>query len=127
VTTVTRAPEVSTAIAELEAAFDDRVTVEAEEASGVIVRISGVELSARWSPRVGELWLLIPFHYPDAAIYPYYITGATPTGGLIGGLQSVHWRGMAAVQVSLRHTAWDPKVDTALGSVLQTQAWLRSR
>jgi hypothetical protein len=126
-TAVALSPDVNRAIAELEEAFSDRVTVVAHEGAGAVVRISKCELSARWSPRQGDLWFLIPYHYPDAAIYPYYLTGATPTGGIIGGLQPVGWRGMAATQVSLRHTSWNPNLDTALGSVLQTQAWLRTQ
>lgn len=117
--------EINAAIGVLHEAFPGRVAVVAEDESGTIVRISQTELSARWSARFGDLWFLIPYHYPDAAIYPYYLTGAVPTGGIIGGLQPVEWRGMSATQVSLRHNGWNPNLDTALGSVLQTQEWLR--
>jgi hypothetical protein len=127
VTAVALSPELSLAIKELEDAFPGRVTVTIEEGAGAVVCIAAVELSGRWSPALGDLWFLIPYHYPDAAIYPYYLTGSTPTGGLIGGLQSVNWRGMDAIQVSLRHNGWSPSHDTALGSVHQTQAWLRSQ
>jgi hypothetical protein len=115
--------EIARAVAELHATFPDRVQVH-EDPVGVIVAIIGVTLSERWSPRTGTLWFLIPYHYPDAAIYPFYLAGARPTGGMIGGLQDVAWRGEPAIQVSLRHTAWNPKLDTALGSALQAQAWL---
>jgi hypothetical protein len=115
--------EIACAVAELHATFPDRVQIH-EDLAGTIVAIIGVTLSERWSPRAGTLWFLIPYHYPDAAIYPFYVTGARPTGGMIGGLQDVAWRGESAIQVSLRHTAWNPKLDTALGSALQTQAWL---
>ena len=115
--------EIAGAVAELQAAFPDRVQVH-EDPAGAVVAIIGVTLSQRWSPRTGTLWFLIPYHYPDAAIYPFYLTGARPTGGMIGGLQDVTWRAEPAIQVSLRHTAWNPKLDTALGSALQAQAWL---
>lgn len=115
--------EIARAVAELHATFSDRVQIN-EDHAGTIVAIIGVTLSERWSPRTGTLWFLIPYHYPDAAIYPFYITGARATGGMISGLQDVAWRGEPAIQVSLRHTAWNPKLDTALGSALQTQAWL---
>jgi hypothetical protein len=115
--------EISGAVAELQTAFPDRVQVH-EDPAGTVVAIIDVMLSERWSPRTATLWFLIPYHYPDAAIYPFYLTGARPAGGMIGGLQDVGWRGEAAIQVSLRHTAWNPKLDTALGSVLQAQAWL---
>jgi hypothetical protein len=123
VSVATMPAEIAGAVAELQAAFPDRVQVH-EDPAGTIVAITGVTLSERWSPRTGTLWFLIPYHYPDAAIYPFYLTGARPTGGIIGGLQEVPWRGEAAVQVSLRHRAWNPKLDTALGSALQAQAWL---
>jgi hypothetical protein len=126
VTAGARTPEVTSALGELEHAFPRQVTVEAEDASGAIVRITGVELGSRWSPPTGDLWFLIPYHYPDAAIYPYYVTGATPTGGFLPALQAIQWRGMAATQVSLRHNGWAPAVDSALGSVRQTLAWLRT-
>lgn len=115
--------ELARAVTELEAALLGRVQVY-EDQSGAVVAITGVTLSERWSPRIGTLWFLIPYHYPDAAIYPFYVSGAQPTGGMIGGLQQVQWRGEAAIQVSLRHNAWNPKLDTALGSALQAQAWL---
>jgi hypothetical protein len=123
---VVRSLELTRALEELEHSFTCQVTVEAEDASGTIVCIKGVELGSRWSPATGDLWFLIPFHYPDAAIYPYYVTGATPAGGYPPALQPVEWRGMGATQVSLRHNAWSPSVDTALGSVRQTLAWLRT-
>lgn len=115
--------EIAGAVAEMQAAFSSRVQVH-EDPAGAVVAIIGVTLSERWSPRTGTLWFLIPYHYPDAAIYPFYLTGARPTGAMIGGLQDVGWRGEPAIQVSLRHTAWNPKLDTALGSALQAQAWL---
>lgn len=126
-TAATLSPDISRAIEELEEAFPGRVTVAAADSAGAIVRVSETELSARWSRPHGDLWFLIPYHYPDAAIYPYYLTGATASGGIIGGLQPVEWRGMPATQISLRHNGWNPNLDTALGSVLQTQSWLRAQ
>lgn len=125
-TVTARTVELTQALDELERAFPDRVSVMAEETNGAVIRIEQVELSHRWSAPAADLWFVIPFHYPDAAIYPYYITGASPIGGRVPALQPVTWRGMAATQVSLRHTAWKPNIDTALGSVRQTSAWLRS-
>lgn len=115
--------ELARAVTELEAVFPGRVQVHDDQA-GAVVAIIAVTLSERWSPRIGTLWFLIPYHYPDAAIYPFYITGSQPSGGMIEGLQRVQWRGGAAIQVSLRHRSWNPKLDTALGSALQAQAWL---
>jgi hypothetical protein len=123
VTTAVRSPEIAHALEELEQAFPGRVSVE-PDAAGSIVRIADIELSPRWSAASGDVWFLIPFHYPDAAIYPYYVTGAIPSEH-VAALQPVVWRGVAATQVSLRHNGWNPSVDTALGSIRQTAAWLR--
>jgi hypothetical protein len=118
-------PELAKGLEELERAFPGRVSIEGDEA-GPVVHLAAVELPAGWSPIVGVLSFLLPFHYPDAAIYPYYVTEAIPAPGVGGGaLQQVSWRGVAATQVSLRHSGWDPARDTALGSVLATMAWLR--
>jgi hypothetical protein len=117
--------EVTAAVAELTDALPGRVSTHPDPA-GLLVEVTGVTLSDRWTPRTGTLWFLSPYHYPDAAIYPYYITDATPTGGIINGLQPVPWRDGHATQVSLRHHRWNPMLDTALGCVLQAQAWLNS-
>jgi hypothetical protein len=118
-------PELTKGLEGLEWAFPGRVSVESDEA-GAVVHLAAVELPAGWSPAVGVLSFLLPFHYPDAAIYPYYMTETTPAASVGGGaLQQVSWRGVAATQVSLRHSGWDPARDTALGSVLATMAWLR--
>ncbi len=118
--------EIARAVEELEQAFPGQVTLDVKEEDGAVLGISDVQLSARWTPQTGELWFLVPFHYPDAPIYPYYVVGATPTGGLVQALQSVDWRGTAATQVSLRHSAWDPANDNAVGCALQAMAWLRA-
>ncbi len=110
-------------IEELEQEFPDRVSVEADDA-GAIVHIAGISLGPGWSANVGVLSFLLPFHYPDAAIYPYHVTEATPDRVSDGALQPVSWRGNPATQVSLRHNHWNPAHDTALGSVLLTLARL---
>lgn len=115
-------PAVQRAIDELEEAFSGRLAVD-PDASGAIVSIADVELGPGWSAPTGILWFVVSFHYPDSAIYPYYVTDATHPPG--GALQHVTWRGKTAIQVSLRHNRWDPAHDTALGSVRLTQAWLR--
>lgn len=115
--------ELGDAIAELEAAFPGRVSWEAQAAGDVVVVIADIELGPGWSTSTATLIFGLPYHYPDAAIYPYYVRGAVhPLGG---ALQQVQWRGEMVTQVSLRHSGWDPSVDTALGSVLSTLAWLR--
>jgi hypothetical protein len=122
----TLSPELARAVEELDEALPTRVSVESQDQTGVVVRVRDVALGERWAPRSAELWFVIPYHYPDAPVYPYYVVGSAPVGGTVPALQVVTWRGMTATQVSLRHTGWDPAHDNVLGCVLQTQAWLRS-
>jgi hypothetical protein len=122
--TITPQTELAKAVRELEEQFPARVTAEVEEA-GVVVTIAEVSLGSGWSAPSGTLGFLLPFHYPDAAIYPYHVTGALPERVSDSALQPVTWRGAPATQVSLRHTNWNPAHDTALGSVLITLARLR--
>ena len=126
-TTALRSPELTQALTELERAHPGQVEVVSEDGAGVVVRITGVALGDRWSILTGDLWFQIPYHYPDAAIYPYHVTGSVPAAGNTPGLQAVIWRNMPATQVSLRHNRWNPNVDTALGSVRQTIVWLQTR
>jgi hypothetical protein len=125
VTNATTLPaELAKAVQELEQQFPGRVAVELEQA-GAIITIAEVALGPGWSAQTGMLAFLLPFHYPDAAIYPYHVTGALPTRVSDNALQPVTWRGAPATQVSLRHNRWNPAHDTALGSVLLTLARLR--
>ena len=125
-TPATLSPQLSEAVLELEAQFPGRVSVEPDDA-GAIVTIEGVPLGPGWSAPSGTLAFLLPFHYPDAAIYPYHVLGALPERVGDGSVQAVSWRGTPATQVSLRHNRWDPTHDTALGSVLATLARLRTQ
>lgn len=122
-TPATLPAELGDAIAELESVFPGRVTWEHQTAGDVVITIVDVELGPAWSGATATLIFALPYHYPDAAIYPYYVRGATHPQG--GALQQVPWRGELVTQVSLRHTAWNPTSDTALGSVLSVLAWLK--
>jgi hypothetical protein len=121
----TLSPELSRAVDDLEDAFPGRLAIESQDATGLVVRLHSVALAERWSARVGELWFVVPYNYPDAPVYPYYVVGVVLSGGAVPALQTVVWRGMTAVQVSLRQTAWDPSRDTVVGCVMQTTSWLR--
>lgn len=119
-------PELARAVEDLDQVLPTRASVESQDETGILIRVRNVALAERWSPRAADLWFVIPYHYPDAPVYPYYVVGAAPAHGSVPALQAVTWRGMPATQVSLRHTAWDPAHDSVVGCVLQTQAWLRS-
>jgi hypothetical protein len=92
VTQISVPADLAKGIEELEREFPGRVSVEPDEA-GAVVHISDVPLGTGWNPNVGVLSFLLPFHYPDAAIYPYHVTDATPDSASDNALQPVTWRG----------------------------------
>lgn len=122
-TCVIAAP-VAVALADLEQAFPGRVSYEPDEAGGTFVAIAGCALGDGWTHPIADLAFHLPFNYPWAAIYPYYLTTETwPNSMVAPALQRVVWRGRQVIQVSLRHTSWTPEIDTALGCVRQTLQW----
>jgi len=126
VNTTVITPDVAQALAELRGAFPNRVTNEPDELGGALVTIAGVHMPSGWPLTHSELTFVIPFNFPAIPLYPYYIPAeAAPAGQLPTALQRIEWRGAAVLQLSLRHTAWRPGVDTVLGSMLQAIDWLR--
>jgi hypothetical protein len=117
---------VSRAVGDLEHAFPDRVSLEADGSGGAVITVGGFALGARWAPATADLAFHVPFNYPWAAIYPYYlISGSWSNVPASPALQRVNWRGRDVVQISLRHNGWTPQIDTALGCVRQVIRWLR--
>ena len=121
------AQEVTVALAELEKAFPGRISTEPDGLGGAIVAIADVPMPGAWPARHSQLMFVIPFNFPAIPVYPYYIPAdAAPEGALDGALQRIDWRGQSVLQLSLRHTAWRPGLDTILGSVWQAMDWLKS-
>ncbi len=122
------AQEAAVALAELENAFPGRVSSEPDGLGGAIVAIAGMPMPAGWPLSHSPLMFVIPFSFPAIPVYPYYIGAeAAPPGALGEGLQRVDWRGCPVLQLSLRHNAWRPGLDTVVGSVLQAMDWLQHR
>jgi hypothetical protein len=118
--------DVARGIHELEAAFPGRVTDEQDGSGGSFVTVDSIDLGSRWSRSNAPLTFHLPYNYPAGAIYPFYLPGdVTPVSELPPALQVVDWRGARVIQVSLRHSNWDPRRDNAVGAVMQTQAWLK--
>ena len=114
-------------VRQLEERFGDRVHAEPDGAGGAYVTVADIELGDRWNVPVASLSFHLPYNYPAAALYPFYLPGGTePIDSWPSALQLVQWRGIPVIQVSLRHTNWHPAHDSAVGSVLQVQSWLRS-
>jgi hypothetical protein len=120
---------VSLGLEQLEEVFSGRVRHEPDGEGGAFVVVDGIELGERWSATVAALAFHLAYNYPASSIYPYYLQPdiVPADGGFPQALQRVDWRGSPMVQVSLRQENWDPRRDNAVGAVMQTQDWLRSR
>lgn len=124
----TVAPDVAEGIAELEQAFPGRVRFEPDGSGGAYVTVEDIDLGPRFSTSAAALTFQLAYNYPAAAPYPFYLPAdASPTGAWPQALQPIEWRGFRVIQVSLRHTNWDPHRDTAVGSVVQVASWLQAQ
>jgi len=122
------AAEVAAAIGQLEEGFPGRISFIPDGTGGANVTVAELELGPRWTRERADLTFNVPYNYPHAPIYPYYLpAGTTPQAGLPQALQQVQWQGQQVVQVSLRNTNWDPSRDNAVGCVLQVRAWARKQ
>jgi hypothetical protein len=121
------AVEVEAARGELESEFPGAIAMEPDGAGGAYMGVEGIELGERWSAARSTLTFHVPYNYPAASPYPYYLPAdCAPKGAWPAALQQVHWRDREMIQVSLRHNNWDPERDRVLGCVLQVAAFLRS-
>lgn len=121
------AADVGEGVRQLEEAFPDRISYEADGQGGAYVTVAGIQLGDGWNRPVAQLAFHLPYNYPAAAPYPFYLPAeAEPNGSWPPALQRVQWRNGQVVQVSLRHNSWDPARDTAVGSVFQVRDWLRT-
>ncbi len=121
------AADVAQGIAELEEAFPGKMSHAPDGAGGAYITVGDLDLGQGWNTVDAPLTFHLPYNYPAAAPYPFYLpAAAAPSGEWPQALQRVVWRDEQVVQVSLRHNQWDPGRDTALGSVVQVRDWLRS-
>jgi hypothetical protein len=126
VSEATLTDEVAEALGELERAFVGAVTQEADGAGGAYVTVDGIELGDGWDAGCAALTFHLPYNYPAASPYPYYLPGdLSPTGNWPPALQRIRWRDRDVIQISLRHNRWDPERDRVVGCVLQVAEWLR--
>ncbi len=120
--------EVSDATADLEDHFGDRVAWETDGEGGAVVTVERIELGKGWTRPEAPLRFVVPYNFPAAPPYPYYLPrDAHPQGSWPPALQPIEWRGAPVIQVSLRNTRWDPARDGLIGCVLQVAAWLREQ
>lgn len=120
--------DVAEALEELREAFPGVMSDEPDGSGGAYVTVDRIELNERWSAETTSLTFHLPFNYPAASPYPYYVPGELSLSApWPPALQRVQWRGRNVIQVSLRHASWDPTRDRVTGCVMQVADWLRSQ
>jgi hypothetical protein len=119
--------DVAEALEELEREFPGAVMHEPDDVGGAYVTVGGIRLGRGWTREEAPLTFHLPYNYPAASPYPYYLPDdVTPVADWPLALQRVRWRGRGMIQVSLRHNNWDPECDRVVGCVLQVAARLQS-
>lgn len=119
--------EVGEALEELGREFPGAVTHELDDVGGAYVMVGGIRLGSGWTCEEAPLTFHLPYNYPAASPYPYYLpSDATPVADWPPALQRVRWRDRDVIQVSLRHNNWDPGRDRVVGCVLQVAAKLQA-
>ncbi|HEV7492460.1 E2/UBC family protein [Baekduia sp.] len=121
---------VARAIDELKAEFGaEAVASKPDGDGGAFVRVSDLDFGPQWRVSLAELRFHLPYNYPDAAIYPYYLLsdlerleGNWPDNVRRG----VGFDGGTYIQASLRFNRWNPGIDTAAGAVHEVCEWLRT-
>jgi hypothetical protein len=126
--TAALAADVADALEELERAYPGSISLEPDDVGGIYVTITGIELGGRWTADTTTLTFHLPYNYPAAAPYPYYLPADLDLGGAWPTApQRIRWRDRDVIQVSLRHNQWDPQRDRVIGCVMQVCAWLRNQ
>jgi hypothetical protein len=121
----TVSPLVAEGLGELECEFGP-LGVEPDDVGGAYVTLQPHAIGSGWNLSNATLTFHLPYNYPAAAPYPYYLPGdVAPTGAWPPALQAIQWRDRAVLQVSLRHNNWDPERDRVRGCVTQVLDWLR--
>lgn len=127
-TQATVAPPVAAGIEDLEQAFPGRVSHGPTGDGGADITVSDIELGPTWTRTSASVTFNLAYNYPFTAVYPFYLpAGVKPRNHTPPALQDVNWKGRPVVQVSLRHTRWNPTLDSAVGCVLQVQAWAQQQ
>jgi hypothetical protein len=122
------AADVGEGVRQLQGAFPGRISFEADGQGGAYVTVADIELGDGWNRATAPLTFHLPYNYPAAAPYPFYLPPEVgPNDSWPPALQRVQWRTGQVVQVSLRHNSWDPARDSAVGSVYQVRDWLRTQ
>ena len=124
---------VAGAIAELHDAFPDASVAATEDGQGgAVIVIDAVPLGAPYIQEATWVGFTIPFNYPFADVYPFFVRGdlARQDGEPLGpGTSTVAFDGRpneGAVQLSRSSPRRDAAIDTALRKLLRVLDWVRS-
>ncbi|GAA4481261.1 E2/UBC family protein [Microbacterium panaciterrae] len=127
--------DIQTAIGELSVTFPgSSITVEESGDGSAWVRLEPVPTGKAFTPSTTWLLFQIPYNYPDADIYPHFVTPnlKRADGALLGeGLHQPVGAGpggaIQATQVSRRTNQLDAGTHTAAGKALKVLQWLEER
>lgn len=127
-------PEVEHAVAELERAFPGNgVRVLEEPQGGAYVQVEDIDLGPGYTPQTSWIGFLIPFQYPRAQVYPFFLrpdlarADGQPFSPPINTGQMMPGFDVPAVMASRSSNRWDPARDTAALKVLRVIKWLMER
>jgi hypothetical protein len=124
-------PEVESAIAEIREAFSSlEIETIPEPQGGAYVVVKDLAIGELFIPNTTWIGFLITFQYPDADVYPHFISGELKRAngqpfpaGITG---PTTWQNRSALQVSRRSNRWAPGVDTAANKLAKVLTWLRT-
>ena len=127
--------EIQAAIGEIRATFpDSSVTVMESGDGGTLITVDPVPTGPSFTPAATWLTFHIPYNYPDADIYPHYVTAqlarkdGQPLGEAIHAGQSCGPRGETpATMISRRTNTLERETNSAAGKALNILRWLEGR
>jgi len=131
--------DVRQAIEELKTSFSDHEVRTLEDGDGgAYVLVEDLDLGERYAPPTSWVGFHITHPYPDADVYPHFISGdvrylgagPTPNSGFPEGIAPGHAMpgfNLPAIQISRRSNRWNPDRDTAALKLARVLDWIRSR
>jgi hypothetical protein len=135
--------EVRQALEELKEGLPDhQIRVEPDADGGACIIVDGLDIGPAFDPSTSWVGFHITFSYPDADVYPHFISpevryvgqGPRPNQHPAGDLPTAMTRGgtmpgfeIPAIQVSRRSNRRNAGTDSALEKVLRVLDFLRNR
>lgn len=127
--------EIQAAIGEVRASFpDSSVTAVESGDGGALITVDPVPTGPSFTPASTWLTFQIPYNYPDADIYPHYVTPdlRRSTGEALGeGFHQPFTTGLRgeipATMISRRIKSLDAGANSAAGKALNVLRWLEGR